>query len=427
MKVLFVSAAAAPADGSHATRVSAFIDALFIKGATVTLLTNKWPSSMYESSVLYERLEMQCHMVRVSGGLFRNVADAARQGRSGHGLVGSVKWLKRFFSQLRRWGRKCSFPDSFMTWVPGAIVRGIGCVDDEDSTVVVSSGAPFSSHIVGAVISVIKRVPLILDYGDPWVYEPGWPRSGLRLLLERSLERWIVAHAAAILVTTAETASLYVEKFGVPRSLIYVVPMGFDPNDYFCPESLHFDSRQVIDCIYAGRMTHEYRSFSGLKHMLGVARRDDLPVRIGFYGSDHARVESELEAEIRSGIVEVYGNLDHKDYIELLVGAGALLIFGNNNYIQIPGKIAHYVAARRPVMYFPNVDDLSKDPSLRLLKKVIREGLFVMCTGTDIIELVQFVFSGKPMVYDETELERLSWESIGLQFNKIVESCMAQS
>jgi hypothetical protein len=174
-------------------------------------------------------------------------------------------------------------------------------------------------------------------------------------------------------------------------------------------------------------MNDEYRSFSGVKTLIETVERDGLPLHFEFYGADHARALNTLERFVANGLVDICDNLDHPKYINLLVNADVIIVFGNNNYIQIPGKIAHCVASGRPILYFPNVVDIDSDPSLKLLRQTIRTGLFVVDREFDIVDLIGFIQRGDQVVYWPDGIESLDWKMIGSRFVKIVESSLQLS
>jgi len=329
---------------------------------------------------------------------------------------------------LRSLARRVLLPDSFVTWIPGATFAAIRAARrraNGESTVIVSSGAPFSAHIVGAVASAITRIPLVLDYGDPWVYEPGFPKRGLRLWLERGIERWVLRCASAVSFTTQATADLYRVKYRDVLPLPIVLPMGFDESDFQIASDTATEtcSSGPIRFVYTGRLTREYRSLSTfasfLAHIDSLAlTRDD--ILFEFYGMEQARVEDELSEFVRKGLVIIKESVDHRIFVRTLCDADGVLVFGNNNYIQVPGKIAQCIGARRPILYLPNVEDVDRDPSFEVLKRIIVEGVFVCRNRSEFDAALTFVREKKSIVVNEAAMCELNWNVIGRNLVNVI-------
>jgi hypothetical protein len=409
MKVVLITGAAPPSVGSHATRIAAFVQALVEADITVSIVTCEWPADLRRSSTLYSKISSICQIVEVPGGMLRNVASTAWRSEQGSGAG------QRIIPSIRRIGKKFAIPDTFATWIPGATKAVVELAKDDSKVVLLSSGAPFSAHVVGSIACARTGRPLILDYGDPWVYEPGYPRSGIRLRVERAMETWALKKASAVIVTTQATRDLYRQRFKALPPTRCVLPMGFDPSDFQGSGPSVSEIPPWTFC-YMGRVNNEYRSLSLLRNILVSATSRGMTkdqIRFVFYGPDRSRIEQELSDFMKSGMVEAFGGLDHEAFVTRLRASHALLVFGNNNYVQVPGKVAQCVAARRPILYLPNVPDLSRDPSIELINRCVKRGAFIYTQPSDFDAICQFIESGDGVELDQTEFDALSWRSIG--------------
>lgn len=371
-KVCVVTLAPPPSGGSHATRIFALVKGLSQKGSNVTLITSEGvDASLKEASTQYQELKKHSNLIETNGGVMRAAARAV--GKASIARRSIAPLVQRIRSIVRRY----SFPDTFITWIPGAVVRGVKHIRKHGADVIISSGAPFSAHIASYIISLLSGTKLVLDYGDPWVYEPGRPRRGLRLFLERYLEALILNRAMLISFTTQATIDLYRRKFPGYTGGVHLYPMGYSKSDY---ENICFDSSSVKDklsFVYAGRVNEEYRSLDGLTKILNtLAENNTTDVEFIFYGAELGGLRKALDPYLKLGLVRLCDNLEHKQYISEITRADGLVIFGNNNYIQIPGKAAHFLAANRPILYFPNVKDIDRDPTYDVLVKYQKSGVY---------------------------------------------------
>lgn len=403
MKALFLSAAAPPSAGSHATRVAAFVETLHKNGHETVLLTCKWPQPLEESSALFARIKLSARVVALHGGMLRAVADGTR-----NRAAGGIGW--GIYRRLRRIVLRLCIPDTFMLWIPRAVACGIQLGRPSAFDVVVSSGAPFSSHVAASLLSMILRIPLALDYGDPWVYEPGRRRTGLRLVVERWIEQKVIDRAHVIYVTTAETKSLYQKRFRVEEERVVVASMGYDPSDFSEIPAHSPPGPRVF--VYAGKVNDEYRSLDGLAAFMRGLESGGVSFKVLFFGSG-PRIEQELGDYVRRGLVESRDSLDHPHYVRELRSAHANIILGNSSDVQVPGKVANCLAARRPIAYFPNMDDLSCDPTLALLRRGVLRGLYVH--GVDDSTLVAWARKDE-CTLDQDVLDQISWPVVGAKF-----------
>lgn len=407
MNLVMVSAAAPPSSGSHATRVAAFITGLSRHNIKITLVTCRWPSALKRDSSLFRTISGDCRVIEASGGSLRAASGFAKKRPPG-------SFVGKRLNRLRKAVRSLVIPDTFMSWIPRAALLAARAAST-GSAVILSSGAPFSAHVAAAFAARASRRRLVLDYGDPWVYEPGRPRNRMRMAVERKLERFVLSSAAVACFTTDETAALYRAKFGDVLRMAITLPMGFDPTEFVQSDvNLSRTQRDSLRIVYTGRVNTEYRSLDALKTILEALDREptQIDVQFDFFGPEDPRLREELGPFIQNGRVSVRGNVDHKDFVKVIQEADGLMLLGNNNYVQVPGKTAQYLAARRPIFYFPNVTDPRRDPALSILESSVVEGLFVYSGMRDFFDFLEFVMRGRRTEVRDAVLGEYSWPRI---------------
>jgi hypothetical protein len=81
---------------------------------------------------------------------------------------------------------------------------------------IVASGPPWQALVVGALVARLERLPLLLDFRDPWAHcelgraERSWMEQQKALLLER----WCVGQATALLLNTDAARDDYARVYG---------------------------------------------------------------------------------------------------------------------------------------------------------------------------------------------------------------------
>src|SRR5262249_53868237 len=165
----------------------------------------------------------------------RPVSNAAGEEQSGARLriVSAVR-------QVLLWG---DTPDAFAGWIPFAVIQGWRLARKWRPRVIYASGPPFSVVCAAGVLCRLLAIPLVADFRDPWTLDASDPIGMLsgkfsarqtvrRVKLLRKLEKWILAHSAAVLFTSDETRKLYVRQYPGVEGKSFVIYNGADSDDF---------------------------------------------------------------------------------------------------------------------------------------------------------------------------------------------------
>jgi glycosyltransferase involved in cell wall biosynthesis len=140
---------------------------------------------------------------------------------------------------LRSWlytgdgrGLKTKLINNFTFMVTG-FAHALAKRDDYD--VIIASSPPFLPHVSGAALARLRSTPLVLEIRDLWpdylvAFGMLENRAARRALF--SLERWLLAQAARVVVVTNSFRDRVVAK-GVARERIEVIPNGVALDHYF--------------------------------------------------------------------------------------------------------------------------------------------------------------------------------------------------
>ena len=84
-----------------------------------------------------------------------------------------TRLLVKLFGGARRWIlRNLILPDRTMTWLPFAVCKGIKIANRENIDIIFATCPPHSALLIGAVLKLFTRKPLVLDYRDDWIDTP---------------------------------------------------------------------------------------------------------------------------------------------------------------------------------------------------------------------------------------------------------------
>ncbi len=262
----------------------------------------------------------------------------AREPRGAMGPAAVLGWLG-----LRRASRVAAFPDSAIGWTPDALRVALRAVRRERPSVLLSTSAPFSTHLVALAVHQRTGIPWVADFRDEWSANPALAvEPALVRDLAGRLERAITSRAAA-LVQVAD----YFRLANPADTPCFAIPNGVDEDDFAGIEKPA--PRDVFQLSYVGTLYGERDAtpvFSALERLVRRKAIDPSRVRVRLVGNDwrapHARGSSVA--------VEALGYVTHREALKEMRGASVLLHYEAPSNPAPGGKIYEYLASGRPVL-----------------------------------------------------------------------------
>lgn len=418
--LLLVAQAVAPIGGSHSTRVTHLVKELARRGWDITVLATKiYPGTPEIDYSLLAKIPKTVKFLRGFPGPLHY--HAYRKPSAGGNIPGKSSKLKKMFL----------VPDTYIEWLPGAVwelIKQGGLVKKPD--LILSSAVPYTSHLTGLLLHWLFRKPWVIDYGDPWVYDPGHPRKGLRFLLERFLEGLVIRNSDTVLVTTPSTRLLYLDKYRMNPERIKVLPMAYDPED-FQKSQQEISPKQnstLTRFVYAGRLEPESRNTQPFLKALAKLNSSGNLVNYQFefagsFKSDFNELLSGLNLE---RLITFHPWLEHSRCMDLLVNADYLLLFGNNNSVQIPGKVFNYLGSGAPIVYLSDLSP-TDDPVYQLLKQSGRKFWRLQNNTETIVEFfLKFSEVKNNAGRERSNLPNFTWAERGETLDNIFHSILGE-
>lgn len=247
-------------------------------------------------------------------------------------------------------------PDEHVGWIRPAVrsacslFRQYGGYD-----AVLTTGPPFSTHLVGLELRQRFKIPWVADFRDDWTGFNHTFRGGdqrRRPAFERRLEEQVLRHASVV-VTVNDALRDTIRK-RVQGTRVEVIPNGYDPADFHVPPDVRPDNAPFVLC-HAGSLYEQRSPARFLDALRRMNVESDLRgrLKVRFLGRVVGPVPDLLAAPDLRDIVYYEGFVPHARSVEVMRNSDALLLIIDQVHLadQIwTGKVFEYIAARRPIL-----------------------------------------------------------------------------
>src|SRR5437764_475729 len=170
------------------------------------------------------------------------------------------------------------------------------------------SGGPFMPFALGPALGI----PYVLDFRDPWSYEPRFGRLDRRarrrvgLVLERHAEALAVRRAAAIVTVALQLSAEYARLYPTVQGRIRTLRHGFDPEDFDAEQPTPFEPPVLL---HAGTMAVGDRSPRLLLETAERVRAGGTPLQVRLLGRLPDEFEGLVDGPRREGWLQTPGYL----------------------------------------------------------------------------------------------------------------------
>jgi glycosyltransferase involved in cell wall biosynthesis len=247
-------------------------------------------------------------------------------------------------------------PDEFQGWLPFAVVKAINAIKTHRISHVITSGPPFTTHLVGLAVKKWKgdRVQWLADFRDPWVANEQRTElvtTSVSNYLNRTLERAVIGHADHVICVTPSMTDWYRKRYPlVADSVWQTITNGFEREEF---NPIQPDAGQRKFTIsYIGSIEYERSPVALLKAVAELCRKGAIDQKqicirfIGKCGSVQGRPTTDLIREHGlERVVELVGLVPRSEALREMKDAHLLLLLANAQQFQVPGKAYEYIAA----------------------------------------------------------------------------------
>ena len=362
--VLIIAYLFPPIGGGGVQRALKMAKYLGRHGCNVSVLTVDNPRHVSLDHSLLEEVPQDVQIFRASEWKVPGMAGAQPVSKSNTVSSETVKssvvqrLIKTAKPMLKKTKEMVLIPDDQVLWYSNAVKLGEKIIFEQQIDVIFSTSGPYTNHLVAKRLKKKTGVKWVADFRDPWTQNMHRPSSKLRLKLEEKMERTVIEQSDLLMTVTASFANNFKEKYGQSIKHLEVIHNGFDPEDYEQLENqkLHPEKWTFV---YTG-IFYQQRNprlfIEAVAELIKEGSIDKSKISLQFAGVfDYPGYTENQDAVKKHGlqdVVQILGNLAHKQALALLAGADQLLLIGDvteDSGAYIPGKLFEYMAVRKPI------------------------------------------------------------------------------
>jgi glycosyltransferase involved in cell wall biosynthesis len=250
-------------------------------------------------------------------------------------------------------------PDEAAGWMLPAIFAGARAVRKHKVDIIIATGRPWTSLVVGAALRKLTRRPLVVDFRDPWMTNPFRPpHSAVKDWAEKVLENWVVKSADLVIANTHPLRSEFIERFGQSlESRCITVLNGFDAQEFsgISPAPRDVFSEGAFLLVHSGFLygKRDPRNFIDAFAKLRDERIIDMDkVRCDLIGQ--VELPYDLASYIRERRLDqqirLSGQISYAESLARLAGCDLGLIVQPGTGTQIPSKIFEYIGFGKKIL-----------------------------------------------------------------------------
>jgi glycosyltransferase involved in cell wall biosynthesis len=248
------------------------------------------------------------------------------------------------------------FIDHYKKWSWRAAKAAIRAGRKHRAVAILASGPPHSTLLAGAWAANRLGIPYIADMRDPWsdVLAIAHSNRRIELRLLRALEGWVLRRAAAVTVTSASAAALFVERDAGIADKVHVIRNGYDGE--IAPPRIHTGGRLSIlfaGVLYVGRTP--YPLMAALETLLSRPEIDAQRIQLTLMGNKLGNFSEQLLAGWLHGkrcasVVRSLPLQTTEAVAQEVAQATVLLNLAQQQQLQVPAKTYEQLASGREIL-----------------------------------------------------------------------------
>jgi len=250
--------------------------------------------------------------------------------------------------------------DFYIEWLPFAYFKAKKIIKLNKIDFIYTYGPPFYNHLIGFLLKLRFKIPLVIEYGDPWSFNPYHDtESKLNKKINIIIEQKIIKSADIIVGLSSEFRSFLKEKFPLAKyKRIISISTGlhtFDRIDY------SFMNNKKIVLTFAGAL-YGKRNIIPFFKIISELKKENFFYNLNFnlkiFGYYNPTFLKNIIKILNIGDLVKLGGLVPRSTAlnEILKSNLAVHIGENLNYPFIAFKVWDYLSCRKKIIYLGRQD-----------------------------------------------------------------------
>ncbi len=245
-------------------------------------------------------------------------------------------------------------PDRELGWLAPAIRRGVHLIRKKRIEYLLTTGPPFTCHLVGLALKRLTGVRWVADFRDPWSLTLKYPL--FRTRATDAVERWLIRHVMeqadlVLSVTTPMTEQARKEHPNLDPTKFVTLTNGFDPSDFSDQSAARRPSDPVVfsylGTFYHGRTPVPF--LRALRCLIDDGRLNEHDIFVRFVGNvSRADGQSVTELVKQLGLDHIVGvqpPVPRREALRQTLESHVVLVLDERHPVQIPFKLYDALAA----------------------------------------------------------------------------------
>jgi hypothetical protein len=270
-------------------------------------------------------------------------------------MFGLIRRCKYILQEILR---TFLFPDEHIGWLPFAVYKAIRLHKKYKYAYVIASGCPWTNFVVADIVQKVCKIPLVLDYRDPWtVLDDNYYGSKSLLTISKWYETGLLKRAHTVIVNTQTSRELFLTKYADSISgfadKIHVVYNGFNYEVYNDLKSTDKTIPLKFRMVHTGnfcsgrKLTNLLKAIRNLRNETLISSSNFEFVTYGPLQSGDAQLKRVYGIEdliVEEDFIPYYSSLK-----QLRNSTINFMIIGEEHVPMIPAKFFDYLMVERPI------------------------------------------------------------------------------
>ena len=278
-------------------------------------------------------------------------------------------------------------PDARVGWNRYAYQKAVELLKQEHFDLVITTGPPQSTHLVGLKLKQTLKVKWIADFRDPWTevyYNNLFQRTKKNEAKDKAMELSVLNNADYVLTIGPSMKKLLENKIPEQKSKFHFIYNGYD-EDLFLGKSKHKYPEFTIAHIGLWSKNQAHTEIIEALNTI-TKQQPELKFRFVIAGTVDESIKDSLKS-IQNVLLDDKGRVSHQVAIQEMLNADLLLncfALSDISKIMISGKLMEYIASNNPIIV---IGDKEGDAA-NLLKEVPNGNVV---SPNDVNTLIQII------------------------------------